>query len=134
MTGIMASSPARGTWIEIVYPGGIVIGNTVVPRKGDVDRNSVAVSVGDHVTVVPRKGDVDRNVFTAPNTAKSETSSPARGTWIEILICMSSIWTGWVVPRKGDVDRNTERWVEKLVGRVVVPRKGDVDRNTTILF
>ena len=60
----------------------------VVPRKGDVDRNSVGQgqNVLRHV-VVPRKGDVDRNAFPSMPSAEA-----------------------MVVPRKGDVDRNNERF------------------------
>ena len=36
------------------------------------------------MTVVPRKGDVDRNVGNVLADAFSAMSSPARGTWIEI--------------------------------------------------
>ena len=35
----------------------------VVPRKGDVDRNTGAKCPACKRGVVPRKGDVDRNVF-----------------------------------------------------------------------
>ena len=34
---------------------------TVVPRKGDVDRNAMWVAMPLQNSVVPRKGDVDRN-------------------------------------------------------------------------
>ena len=58
---------------------------TVVPRKGDVDRNIGVIMAIQVILVVPRKGDVDRNA--AGNKAEGETwkSSPARGTWIEIM-------------------------------------------------
>ena len=35
-----------------------------------------------------------------------KVSSPARGTWIEIQIVISTPAPSYVVPRKGDVDRN----------------------------
>ena len=34
---------------------------TVVPRKGDVDRNAMVFRLSLTFSVVPRKGDVDRN-------------------------------------------------------------------------
>ena len=37
------------------------------------------------VMVVPRKGDVDRNVNENSGVALQNPSSPARGTWIEII-------------------------------------------------
>ena len=58
----LPSSPARGTWIEI-FP----------------DTAACALS-----PVVPRKGDVDRNSSSALHSASRSASSPARGTWIEI--------------------------------------------------
>ena len=79
-----ASSPARGTWIEIS-----------IPRPG------IRIS-----TVVPRKGDVDRNMLPGAARYADTPSSPARGTWIEMNLpnrCLTAIR---VVPRKGDVDRN----------------------------
>ena len=123
------SSPARGTWIEIAMLAEPTWSTTVVPRKGDVDRNWACVQhLKRHAIVVPRKGDVDRN-----------------------YICDDVAQGRNVVPRKGDVDRNkaavfqpvvVERsspargtWIEIERGRVengnitVVPRKGDVDRN-----
>ena len=66
---IPESSPARGTWIEIV------------------GRRSIAVF---NQSVVPRKGDVDRNKKAPPGSARTDASSPARGTWIEMLSC-----AGW---------------------------------------
>ena len=57
---------------------------TVVPRKGDVDRNNRLTDNGkSQGIVVPRKGDVDRNTDTATKQYRYQ-----------------------VVPRKGDVDRN----------------------------
>ena len=39
-----------------------MIGMSVVPRKGDVDRNDqMFEAIAQGVRVVPRKGDVDRN-------------------------------------------------------------------------
>ena len=56
------SSPARGTWIEIVIDGAFAGIVDVVPRKGDVDRNRICNRPILAPMVVPRKGDVDRNV------------------------------------------------------------------------
>ena len=58
----------------------------VVPRKGDVDRNLVDDLCLDRLGVVPRKGDVDRNWSTQVKCELFRTSSPARGTWIEIKL------------------------------------------------
>ena len=80
----LPSSPARGTWIEIA-------------AWSILSRNP---------TVVPRKGDVDRNHGVNPRTNTDSASSPARGTWIEMSRSDPPSATGWVVPRKGDVDRN----------------------------
>ena len=55
------SSPARGTWIEIADSAAWKAINAVVPRKGDVDRNTVYAGGIPEALVVPRKGDVDRN-------------------------------------------------------------------------
>ena len=41
----------------------------------------MAVTTG----VVPRKGDVDRNADGSASASKEAGSSPARGTWIEML-------------------------------------------------
>ena len=122
------SSPARGTWIEIsatytataqpyVVPrkGDVdrnisflktSIATTVVPRKGDVDRNSADLKTSFITPVVPRKGDVDRNDAALDTLGSVGASSPARGTWIEILRGPGIQPCGTVVPRKGDVDRN----------------------------
>ena len=56
--------------------------------------------------VVPRKGDVDRNTKTSTCRRTKRRSSPARGTWIEIDLGEQLRGGGGVVPRKGDVDRN----------------------------
>ena len=80
-----------------------------------------------------------------------KSSSPARGTWIEIEKRNHRRPDKLVVPRKGDVDRNycnaqnhkhygwsspaRGTWIEinlnflLIETRFVVPRKGDVDRN-----
>ena len=79
----------------------------VVPRKGDVDRNaSVHRPNRKHRLVVPRKGDVDRNLTYVIDPLCDQMSSPARGTWIEICGALNTASAGLVVPRKGDVDRN----------------------------
>ena len=58
---------------------------TVVPRKGDVDRNPTENYIEHRpYKVVPRKGDVDRNVLNTDFLQRTFS----------------------VVPRKGDVDRN----------------------------
>ena len=50
-----------------------------------MDRNGLLGVNGEKIVVVPRKGDVDRNVAVLrPGYGKTK-SSPARGTWIEIL-------------------------------------------------
>ena len=146
------SSPARGTWIEICWNPIHREGSGVVPRKGDVDRNTIwDEQTVKRLIVVPRKGDVDRNSSGRPAMRAAAPSSPARGTWIEIYRCFFVVCYCCVVPRKGDVDRNmttatkTSRnglsspargtWIE--IGQrlreprvpCVVPRKGDVDRN-----
>ena len=60
------------------------------------------------------------------------SSSPARGTWIEIADRACRGIATLVVPRKGDVDRNIHD--RDAVGYTpsVVPRKGDVDRNAKL--
>ena len=81
-------------------------------------------------TVVPRKGDVDRNWQSIDDRDGIQVSSPARGTWIEISRTWGKITLCRVVPRKGDVDRNG--WIiSHGVAKPVVPRKGDVDRNAS---
>ena len=79
----------------------------VVPRKGDVDRNTVTGENSLSVLVVPRKGDVDRNVDLSQTDQYKGMSSPARGTWIEMDVIGAGIAGACVVPRKGDVDRNS---------------------------
>ena len=59
--------------------------NGVVPRKGDVDRNWPVRRQAHGLHVVPRKGDVDRNLLVIWFRLHQYASSPARGTWIEIL-------------------------------------------------
>ena len=79
-----ASSPARGTWIEIITQSAITDTRLVVPRKGDVDRNVQYELLYELFAVVPRKGDVDRNLGMGMAGSQKAVSSPARGTWIEI--------------------------------------------------
>ena len=78
--------------------------------------------------VVPRKGDVDRNSSVPHLASFGAMSSPARGTWIEIAVpCFL-----WQLPLSSPA-RGT--WIEISTistdsgGISVVPRKGDVDRN-----
>ena len=74
----------------------------VVPRKGDVDRNSGSGSAaGRTVGVVPRKGDVDRNGMPCTRPALR-----------------------LVVPRKGDVDRNGQCLLKGCVGGGRPPQGG----------
>ena len=58
---------------------------SVVPRKGDVDRNKLRLdSVQDHGQSSPARGTwIEMSVIRAANIVRP--SSPARGTWIEIL-------------------------------------------------
>ena len=58
--------------------------------------------------VVPRKGDVDRNRLLTQPPDIWQPSSPARGTWIEIMVNFTQVHITDVVPRKGDVDRNID--------------------------
>ena len=107
----------------------------VVPRKGDVDRNSWGTAACDKgLFVVPRKGDVDRNMAFLVIERCEVTSSPARGTWIEITFCTNTQTCRlWSSPARGT-------WIEIRIAalassvRVVVPRKGDVDRNMAFLL
>ena len=87
------------------------------------------VRIVKEMRVVPRKGDVDRNNLFACQRKGWLPSSPARGTWIEMVPeVMRSAWPGWSSPARGT-------WIEMElqvtvgVGAEVVPRKGDVDRN-----
>ena len=125
---------------------------TVVPRKGDVDRNWACVQhLKRHAIVVPRKGDVDRNAYEVAFFEDHAHVVPRKGDVDRNYIFDDVAQGRNVVPRKGDVDRNkaavfqpvvVERsspargtWIEIERGRVengnitVVPRKGDVDRN-----
>ena len=77
---------------------------------------------------VPRKGNVDRNAELRQSAAGRSKTFPARGTWIEISVSVSSPGTSIDVPRKGNVDRNPSPRDYKR-HRTDVPRKGNVDRN-----
>ena len=55
-----------------------------VPRKGNVDRNSAALSSSSRRVDVPRKGNVDRNIATDIALLLALSTFPARGTWIEM--------------------------------------------------
>ena len=78
--------------------------------------------------VVPRKGDVGRNEEVPKWQILNFPSSPARGTWVEILAREQRHRLQPSSPARGT-------WVEipmsarPVVGRPVVPRKGDVGRN-----
>ena len=82
--------------------------------------------------VVPRKGDVDRNIVSVFRIRVPSTSSPARGTWIEISFSGILAPPFWSSPARGT-------WIEILLSSrwalsaFVVPRKGDVDRNLDVL-
>ena len=70
--------------------------------------SGLAKGINDNV--VPRKGDVDRNDQNDGAQSKLTSSSPARGTWIEITEIARSVPAVMkVVPRKGDVDRNIKK-------------------------
>ena len=96
------SSPARGTWIEMPELQKELHRYRVVPRKGDVDRNGVALQGLHHGHDVPRKGDVDRNT-----------------AWCAYIGVERR-----VVPRKGDVDRNTEDGLAAFVAARRPPQGG----------
>ena len=126
----------------------------VVPRKGDVDRNHELRLAFRFRPVVPRKGDVDRNrmcltwcticaasspargtwieMLSSRTFANQPSSSPARGTWIEIPCVHFGAASGLSSPARGT-------WIEmplptQILDRwPVVPRKGDVDRNNNLL-
>ena len=145
------SSPARGTWIEISASPHFCQQRRVVPRKGDVDRNITSLPGQAVAWVVPRKGDVDRNVSVSSLTVQLSPSSPARGTWIEIIDSSShatkrvmssparGTWIEMLICRRQTSTRASSpargTWIEirkPLPARLresVVPRKGDVDRN-----
>ena len=78
----------------------------VVPRKGDVDRNAADVTMNPTAAVVPRKGDVDRNYKIEHGFSRCTKSSPARGTWIEMI---SSLKIG-IACSKSSPARGT--WIE----------------------
>ena len=100
------SSPARGTWIEILMQTGITHGPLVVPRKGDVDRNIDAGTLtANIIRSSPARG-TWIEIRSTPVSGRQSSSSPARGTWIEIHPAQCTYHTSPVVPRKGDVDRN----------------------------
>ena len=61
------------------------------------------------------------------------TSSPSRGTWIEMRRRSSDSSASPVVPLAGDVDRNLHA-VGAEQQPTVVPLAGDVDRNFGELF
>ena len=81
---------------------------TDVPRKGNVDRNSLTAKISlDRLRDVPRKGNVDRNLAALVGVVGNTATFPARGTWIEILNWRKSgIRRSNDVPRQGNVDRN----------------------------
>ena len=55
-----------------------LMGVSVVPRKGDVDRNQVTSIDNANFAVVPRKGDVDRN-GTSTTSIGELTGRPPQG-------------------------------------------------------
>ena len=57
----------------------------VVPLAGDVDRNKQYIgSILASTSVVPLAGDVDRNLTMYSWWVQPVSSSPSRGTWIEM--------------------------------------------------
>ena len=81
----LPSSPARGTWIEMtrcLKPSRRA--SVSSPARGTWIEIEVMALNASANTVVPRKGDVDRNIDAGTLTANIIRSSPARGTWIEI--------------------------------------------------
>ena len=75
--------------------------------------------------VVPRKGDVDRNSLNDVLRAANQESSPARGTWIEMVSEGWAIYNALrVVPRKGDVDRNDPATIGNLLSMRRPPQGG----------
>ena len=56
----------------------------VVPLAGDVDRNLRPFQSLRLDPVVPLAGDVDRNFLATGGRPGRGSSSPSRGTWIEI--------------------------------------------------
>ena len=118
-----ASSPARGTWIEILAGSRWKTRGLVVPRKGDVDRNVRGRAPNCALWVVPRKGDVDRNTLDEMQYADSPQSSPARGTWIEIRTDTTKEQTRRSSPARGT-------WIEiwwwksKIIARQSSPARG----------
>ena len=74
----LPSSPARGTWIEIWQTQKMFLTVSVVPRKGDVDRNRYRGHQRYYPRVVPRKGDVDRNDG-CPSISRGIVGRPPQG-------------------------------------------------------
>ena len=78
--------------------------------------------------VVPRKGDVDRNFVGDAFPGRSARSSPARGTWIEMILPVCTNTAAESSPARGTWIEISMRAAARST-RPVVPRKGDVDRN-----
>ena len=71
---------------------------------------------------------MDRNFLFLRRTQDEVESSPARGTWIEMLMVASIYWHVVSSPARGtwiEIPQNAPIFVHIDV----VPRKGDVDRN-----
>ena len=126
---MVPSSPARGTWIEIVTGADRRMERRSSPARGTWIEIRLGGNTGSILESSPARGTWIEISPAGPCSRCIPASSPARGTWIEI--------TAWrwprpwppVVPRKGDVDRNKCLGYVSEDGVTVVPRKGDVDRN-----
>ena len=102
----IASSPARGTWIEMSGSTRRQAGRIRRPPHGGRGLKFVPQPLG-HVLAYRRPPHGGRglkfNVVLA--TLDTALSSPARGTWIEILDKAGyNLGDHLVVPRTGDVD------------------------------
>ena len=64
---------------------GVALQDTVVPRKGDVDRNGTTTAgAGTTTSSSPARGTWIEMSLDADQLPGIQVSSPARGTWIEI--------------------------------------------------
>ena len=95
----------------------------VVPHAGDVDRNTLWPLRAFGASVVPHAGDVDRNFSVVFGEPVCRKSSPTRGTWIEIELCIPKGDAHDVVPHAGDVDRN-QNWASTAVRSSRRPPRG----------
>ena len=72
-----------------------------------------------HLPSSPRKGDVDRNIIWRSRICRATPSSPARGTWIEILFAASRPTSTPSSPARGT-------WIE--ITRPMAGRRGAASR------